>query len=717
MDTRYPRHKKIKHPKADARHRKRYRRHKHNPCPHAPRQLNSATELVGTFFKHPGRKRHNHWNAKFRWTEVNVDSDGFPLIVLRYRVEIDYSADGIDWFLASRHTVSAKDDFDANHADHLIIHHIHGRLAYRFRVRAESRDCKADWSGYYVLGTPDDTPPAPHDVRILRASHGIRVRWHAPVDVEDDEIFDQDIAYFVAQMWTNPDFGPSLSFTALASNDTFTTSAHGMSDGDTVMLSGTTGGPTLPGGTRPWKVYHVDVLSSTTFKLVTEESGLPINLTTNGDGLVHVGLARTARHVHRHHHRFRVDPDQYDEDVKFYVRVRSHSDHRAKSAWIPATAPEPNDDPDATPTGRRPLWHRHGGLTFTIPNAVQEKIYRVPHRMEDDYIIRRVTAAADRVGTGGSTHFDIKINGGPYVFALTGADQVKLNANDHDGTSKAISNNLLSRGDHIRVRCTQVAPVPPRDVTIHIVADRLAPRELAAVDSGGGGGLNLTLLSAKGRSQTTSNLYSVNEDASGETSIGAIGFAMTSLAQDPTTGILYGSTSTNSSAHPKSLVTVDPVTGAGTFIAAFSSGFAMPGLAIADDGTFYGVNTNNPGGGADFSSIDPSTAVESVIGSATIGNAGTGLAFDGDGVLWGMDYADIGTIDLGTGVFTSVYAVTGLSGSAILGLTYLDGLLWGLDPAASNTSSLFTVDLATGTISIIGTVATTYLDALTWLST
>src|SRR6185436_10357692 len=149
-------------------------------------------------------------------------------------------------------------------------------------------------------------------------------------------------------------------------------------------------------------------LSSTTFKLVFAESGTPINLTTNGDGVVHIGLVRKARHSHRHHHRFRIDPDDYDEDVKFYGRVRSHSDHRSKSAWIPATAPDGNDDPDATPTGRRPLWHRHGGMTFTIPNFVREKTYSVPHRMEDDYIIRRVTAAAGKAGSGGSTHFDIK---------------------------------------------------------------------------------------------------------------------------------------------------------------------------------------------------------------------------------------------------------------------------------------------------------------------
>jgi hypothetical protein len=708
MDTRYPHHKKLRHPKADARHRKKYRRHKHNPCPHGPRQLDSATELVGTFFKHPGRKRHNHWNAKFRWTEVDVDSDGFPLIILRYRVEIDYSADGIDWFLASRHTVSAKDDFDANHADHLIVHHIHGRLAYRFRVRAESKDCKADWSGYYLLGTPDDTPPAPHDVEIHRASHGIRLRWHADTDVEDDEIFNQDIAYFVAELWANPDFGPSLDFTATATGDLFTTTTHGMSDGDTVMLQGTVGGPTLPGGVRPWRMYHVDVQSSTTFKLVFAESGTPVNLTSNGDGVVHIGLVRKARHVHKHYHRFRIDPDDYDEDVKFYGRVRSHSDHRSKSAWIPATAPDGNDDPDATPTGRRPLWHRHGGMTFTIPGRVQQKLYTVPHRMEDDYIIRRVTAAANIPGSGGPTRFDIKVNGSTHVFDLITGNEVHLSAGDRDGSSKQVVNPLLSRGDHIRVHCTDVAPTPPRDVTVHVVADRLAPRELAAVDSGGGGGQSLILLAAKGRSQTTSNLYDIDPALASETSIGAIGWALTAIAQDPSTGTVYGATSNNSASDPHSLITIDPVTGAGTFIAGFANTQPMPGFAISSAGVAYGVEATVTG---NLFRLDLTDGSQTDMGDGP--GSASALAFDDSDVLWYVFDGAVGTVNTATGTSTPIYAPTFTD--SVQGATFMDGLLWVVAKNGSSGSELYTVATSDGTLTDIGAFSTTYVDALGWV--
>jgi hypothetical protein len=709
MDTRYPRHKKLHHPKADARHRKKYKKHKHNPCPHKPRQLDFTTDLQGVFFKHLGRKRHNHWAMRVHWSEVNTDSDGFPMIILRYEVEIDESADGIDWFLSSRHMLSAKDDFDTNHADHLRVFHIHGRLAYRYRVRAISANCKAVWSGYYVLGTPDDTPPAPHDVEIHRASHGIRLRWHADVDVEDDEIFNQDIAYFVAELWNNPDFGPSLDFTALASNDTFTTSAHGMSDGDTVMLQGTVGGPTLPNGVRPWRMYHVDVQSSTTFKLVFAESGTPVNLTTNGDGVVHIGLVRKARHVHKHHHRFRIDPDDYDEDVKFYGRVRSHSDHRSKSAWIPATAPDGNDDPDATPTGRRPLWHRHGGMTFTIPGRVQQKLYAVPHRMEDDYIIRRVTAAANIAGSGGPTRFDIKVNAGTHVFDLITGNEVTLAGGDHDASSKQVVNAVLSRGDHIRVHCTDVGSSPPRDVTVHVVADRLAPRELSAVDSGGGGGQTLILLAARGRSQTTSNLYNIDPALASETSIGAIGFAMTALVQDPTTGVVYGATSNNSASDPKSLVMIDPLTGGGTLVAAFSAGEPMTGFAISSTGIAYGVQAAS--GTGFLRVIDLSDGTETDLGAGP--GVAAGLAFDDNDVLWAVFNGDAGTVDTTTGTYTTIYnpSFTG----DVQGVAFVDGLLWILAKDGTTGGELYTLDITDGSTIDIGAFATTNLDALAWV--
>lgn len=141
----------------------------------------------------------------------------------------------------------------------------------------------------------------------------------------------------------------------------------------------------------------------------------PVNITTDGSGDVLWGLVRVQRHVRLHHADFRIDPEDFDEDTRFYGEVASESDHRSKSAFIPATAPLANDDPDATPTGRRPAWHRHV-LTFTILGPVEAKTYRVPHRSDDDYLVRRVAAAAGKTGAGGATKFDVKVNGATFVF-------------------------------------------------------------------------------------------------------------------------------------------------------------------------------------------------------------------------------------------------------------------------------------------------------------
>jgi hypothetical protein len=467
-------------------HVREYRRHKRNPCPHSPRQLDADTQLFGEFEKHPGRKRHNRWQAKLWWDEVRVDADGFPVVIRQYKREMEYTANGTDWFLHSRKTIPGKEDADAGTKAHDYAKNIHGRLGYRYRVWAiDSKGCEAEPSDYFVLGTPDDVPPAPSDVKILRHPHGIRVRWRAPVDPEDDELFTQDVVGFVSRLWTNEDFGPIKAFTAVGSTDVFTATAHGFANGDPVMLRNTPGGSSLPTGVLPFKLYYVTNVAANTFKLAREEDAAAINITTDGSGDVLWGLVRVQRHTRLHHADFRIDPEDFDEDTRFYGEVASESDHRSKSAFIPATAPLANDDPDATPIGRRPAWHRHV-FTFTILGPVEAKVYRLPDRADDDYLIRRVTAAAGKAGSGAATKFDIKVNGSTFVFDEDSGKTVSIPAGDRDGSSKDVVNPTLERGDHIRVKCESVATTPPEDVTIHVIADRTF--DGSTDDSGGGGG-------------------------------------------------------------------------------------------------------------------------------------------------------------------------------------------------------------------------------------
>lgn len=482
---RHPSHSENWERRQMRRHRQQYRRHKNNPCPHAPRTLD-VSELDGELVPHPGGKRHNRWTAVLKWAEVNVDTDGFPLLIKGYYVRVEYSEDdGATWLFHQRLTVPVKDEeVDDNDTAHVVIHSLHAKHRYRFRVKAVSERCVADPSDFFDLGTPDDTPPDPRDVKIIRASHAIRLNWHAPKHPGDDENFTQQIAFFICELWTNADFGPVIDFTATAVDNYIISSGHGFQNGDPIMLSNTPGTDDLPDGVNPWKLYFVVDRATNQFRVSKTVGGSVVDLTSNGSGQAHWGLVRKALHEHRHHHNFEIDVDDFDEDTRFYGRVRSVSDQRYKSAWIPATADEDgNDDPEAVPDGRRPAWHRHV-FEATILGDVLEGIYLTPTRVDDDYRIRRVSASFHHGGDG--AYFDVKINGGPYVFDRDTAFMLELGAGEHDASTKEMVNKDLERGDHLRVYAELLGSDPPANGTIHVIADRIRG-DGPTTDSGGGG--------------------------------------------------------------------------------------------------------------------------------------------------------------------------------------------------------------------------------------
>src|SRR3954447_24168376 len=77
-----------------------------------------------------------------------------------------------------------------------------------------------------------------------------------------------------------------------------------------------------------------------------------------------------------------------------------------------------------------------------------------------------------------------------------------------------------------------------------------------------------TLYGATAGNTNTGDLYTINTTTGNASLIGSIGFAVTGLAFDPLTGILFGSTSRNSIS-PGSLITINPATGAGTLVGAY----------------------------------------------------------------------------------------------------------------------------------------------------
>src|SRR5436309_2145230 len=103
-----------------------------------------------------------------------------------------------------------------------------------------------------------------------------------------------------------------------------------------------------------------------------------------------------------------------------------------------------------------------------------------------------------------------------------------------------------------------------------------------------------TLYAAKGAAASTSDLYTVDPSTGNTTSVGAMGHAMTGLAFDKLTGILYGDTSTNDGGVLGSsvLYTVDTSNGTTTSVGALQAygitAIVSPDMAFSG-GDLYGI--------------------------------------------------------------------------------------------------------------------------------
>lgn len=221
-----------------------------------------------------------------------------------------------------------------------------------------------------------------------------------------------------------------------------------------------------------------------------------------------------------------------------------------------------------------------------------------------------------------------------------------------------------------------------------------------------------TLYAARGGSQTTSDLYTVDPATGTCTSVGPIGFAVTGLAFDPTDGTLYGVTSNNSASSPRHLITIDPATGAGTDVGALGQ---PPGdICFDSTGVLYGFTT--PSGTQDLVTINKSTGAASVVGDSGLSSTfGEGLGCDPSDVLWLFPFGGGGTyytVNPSTGAVTSQGTLSGLGSMAAVAFDSL-GTCYAIK-ASGFTSTLQTIDTATGAVTVIGTMSITEGDALTW---
>jgi len=137
-----------------------------------------------------------------------------------------------------------------------------------------------------------------------------------------------------------------------------------------------------------------------------------------------------------------------------------------------------------------------------------------------------------------------------------------------------------------------------------------------------------------------SNLFKIDPLTGAGTSVGQIGFPITGLATDPTTGILYAATAgVERATTPRVLLTIDTATGRPTVVGTLAG--EIEDLAFDAAGNLFGWNTVG----------DTLAKINKATGAVTNGTSGAGrvtfgggLAFSGANALFGLLNGDDGNM-------------------------------------------------------------------------
>ena len=215
---------------------------------------------------------------------------------------------------------------------------------------------------------------------------------------------------------------------------------------------------------------------------------------------------------------------------------------------------------------------------------------------------------------------------------------------------------------------------------------------------------------AGGNDSTT--LYKVNPATGAKTEVvGAIGFSVTGLAFDPTTGVLYGSTTSQDDTAPGSLIRINQATGAGTFIGEIIAGCdsGTVDITFTTDGQLWGISECGvPGFGDSFVSINKATGGGTQV--AGINSVGGGISADpDDNTVWATpdnDDGDYFTIDTATGAQTNQGTLDGDNSNSINSLAWsCDGeTLFGtanIDSGGGD-REFITINTSTDSITVLG---------------
>jgi hypothetical protein len=194
-------------------------------------------------------------------------------------------------------------------------------------------------------------------------------------------------------------------------------------------------------------------------------------------------------------------------------------------------------------------------------------------------------------------------------------------------------------------------------------------------------GSEATFYAATAASNPVGSLYTIDPDGFAVALVGEtddagdddIDYALTGLAVEPGTGVLYGATSRNSETAPGSLVTVDPATGDVTLIGSFGLPVSTTGgnCALADisfnsGGVLYGWAEPDSGGCDSLWTVDLGSGAAALVGDPGGATRGSGLAFDSADDLfscgncdgWRSSPATLTQVDLSDGSILSETTLT-----------------------------------------------------------
>ena len=224
------------------------------------------------------------------------------------------------------------------------------------------------------------------------------------------------------------------------------------------------------------------------------------------------------------------------------------------------------------------------------------------------------------------------------------------------------------------------------------------------------------------------NLY-ILDPATGAVldTIGPIGYPVTGMAFGPD-GTLYGSTGRNTEGAPCSLITIDPLTGAGTLVGGLELGIengegpecqSAADISFGPDGTLYGWMEPYDD---DLATINLGTGQATFVGDSWLSTWGSGLACSPGGTLWFAGDGDgswLRTINPATGLPTDVVIMDGgeEEGYPIGALAFCDnGTLFGSRKlggggGGGTTCDLIIINTTTGHITSVG-LSITDLDAI-----